>query len=242
MLGEILTKIANRGLEKFGRYYSSYRGFVLVNEDPDKQNKLFVYIPAITGLKSEGLWAYPKGVVGGLKWGSKITPQKGDMVWVEFEYGNPRFPIWTFGYRRKGESEETPIPDSPTDYGFATPNGNYVNISDDGNVISVQTVGGNQVVLNDDSEYIALISKGGQQVVLDDAAGIIKINDGANGGLININSLVQKINVLEQRMNTHQHIYVPPSGTPAPTVIDPTTNPTIVLTSPSDIEDSKVTH
>jgi hypothetical protein len=242
MIGKLLNTILTKGLERFGRFYSSYRGFVLYNEDPDKMKRIMVYCPQLTGLNRKGLWAYPKGIATGAKWGLNLIPEIGDMVWVEFEYGNPRYPIWSFAYRRKGEAANLSHLEEPKEYGFQSPNGNWVNISDNGNIITVQTAGGHQIVLSDDDESILISTSAGQRITLDDAAGVIKFNDGSNGSFINIGEIVQKINVLEDRMNTHQHFYIPSSGTPIITTLDPTTNPPIILTSPSEIEDATIIH
>lgn len=64
----------------------------------------------------------------------------------------------------------------------------------------------------------------------------------SDGGLIVISDLVSKLNTLESRMTSHQHIYVNPSGTPTPTAVDPATNPAITPTVPSDIENEHVKH
>jgi hypothetical protein len=82
-------------------------------------------------------------------------------------------------------------------------------------------------------------------------AGEIIINEGENGGLVNIETLTQRINRLEDKLKSHQHGYIPyPGGSAGPPVLttpatDATTPDTTLVfanTKQSDIEDLKVTH
>lgn len=66
-----------------------------------------------------------------------------------------------------------------------------------------------------------------------------KFNGGDNGGLINISSIVDKLNVLEERMTSHQHLCASPGN---PTTPDPATNTNIENTTISDLQDSKILH
>lgn len=66
-------------------------------------------------------------------------------------------------------------------------------------------------------------------------------NGGTLSGLVKIESLVSKLNTLEQRMGSHQHLYTPAgSSSPIPTTLDAATNPTITNTKKSDIENPKI--
>lgn len=67
----------------------------------------------------------------------------------------------------------------------------------------------------------------------------VSFNGGNNGGLINIEQLVNKLNTLEERMITHQHICAAPGSVTAP---DPASNTLIAQTQVSELEDNKVTH
>jgi len=72
--------------------------------------------------------------------------------------------------------------------------------------------------------------------------GEVVFNDGLKGGLVVSQSVAEKINNLEQRMLSHQHLYVTPAGSPAPTTSDPATNPAINPTIASDLENTKIKH
>jgi len=66
-------------------------------------------------------------------------------------------------------------------------------------------------------------------------------NGGKLNGLVKIEELVEKLNVLEERMTNHQHLYQPAgSSSPVPTVLDGSTNPKINKTQRSDLENTKI--
>lgn len=116
------------GLEFIGRYYSSYRGFVVDNDDPLNLNRVKIILPTINHLDKTGRWSYPKQSWGGNNYGSNILPSIGDMVWVEFEHGDLNFPLW--GFASYGENEKPKEFDSPKKYGFKTPSGHIIIIND----------------------------------------------------------------------------------------------------------------
>lgn len=64
--------------------------------------------------------------------------------------------------------------------------------------------------------------------------------EGKNGGMVLVNSLLEKINRLENKMMSHQHQYITAAGSPAPTTPDPATNPTFKTTTLKDIENTKI--
>jgi len=124
----ILEGIVYYGLESIGKYYSSYRGYVLDNDDEEKLGRISVKIPAITGEKPHPTWAYPKTQLGGNGYGMQMLPLTGDMIWIEFEHGDTRFPFWSFAHRATGELPEEFT--SPQVYGFKSPKGQIIVIDD----------------------------------------------------------------------------------------------------------------
>lgn len=131
---DILNSLFREGFEKFGRYYSSYRGYVVDNNDPDKLSRLKLVIPQITGKESMEYWVWPKNHFSGKDYGSQVIPQKGDMVWVEFEMGNPRAPIWQhghFGFSSDGKTNEKPANlQDVKNFWFKTPGGHTIELDD----------------------------------------------------------------------------------------------------------------
>jgi hypothetical protein len=72
--------------------------------------------------------------------------------------------------------------------------------------------------------------------------GNLEFNEGLLGGLVKINQLVTKINALENRMGTHQHIYINAAAAPTPTTADAISNEPITPTELSELEDTKIKH
>jgi uncharacterized protein involved in type VI secretion and phage assembly len=75
------------------RYFGKYRGMVINNIDPMQMGRLMVQVPDISGL-IPSTWAMPCFPVTGKQMGVWVLPQIGAGVWVEFEQGNPDYPIW----------------------------------------------------------------------------------------------------------------------------------------------------
>jgi uncharacterized protein involved in type VI secretion and phage assembly len=76
------------------KYYGKYRGMVLNNVDPMQIGRLLVQVPDVAGLIPSS-WAMPCFPISGKQMGAYMIPQIGAGVWVEFEQGNPDYPIWS---------------------------------------------------------------------------------------------------------------------------------------------------
>jgi hypothetical protein len=79
------------------RYYGKYRGQVIANVDPEQLGRILVLIPDVLGL-SPSTWAMPCVPAAGIQSGCFIVPPIGSQVWMEFEQGDPDYPIWTGGF------------------------------------------------------------------------------------------------------------------------------------------------
>jgi uncharacterized protein involved in type VI secretion and phage assembly len=77
-----------------GPFLGKYRGMVLNNIDPMQQGRLQVQVPDVAGL-IPGSWAMPCLPFTGKQMGLWAIPQIGTGVWIEFEQGNPDYPIWS---------------------------------------------------------------------------------------------------------------------------------------------------
>ena len=78
-------------------YFGKYRGTVLDNQDPLSQARVAVDVPGVLGAGGSA-WASAC-----LPWPASpllpaVVPAVGSAVWVEFEAGNPDYPVWT-GYQ-----------------------------------------------------------------------------------------------------------------------------------------------
>jgi hypothetical protein len=83
------------------RYWGKHRGKVRNNLDPLALGRLQVNVPAVPGL-SEG-WAMPCVPYAGRGVGFYVIPPVGANVWVEFEGGDPNYPIWAGCFWEEGE-------------------------------------------------------------------------------------------------------------------------------------------
>lgn len=75
------------------KLFGKYRGSVLSNIDPLQMGRLMVQIPDVANV-IPSTWAMPCVPFGGIQAGMYALPAVGAGVWVEFEQGNPDFPIW----------------------------------------------------------------------------------------------------------------------------------------------------
>ena len=148
-------------------FYGKYRGVVTDTDDKLKLGRLRAIVPDVTGEHESG-WALPCVPYAGDKFGAFALPKKGSNVWIEFEHGDPDFPIWTGCFW--GSTSELPKDVS----------------SDPENKRVFETPGGHRIVFDDaQNGGITLETSGGQKIVVD-GNGIL-IDDG-NRGKIKIGS------------------------------------------------------
>jgi len=79
-----------------GRFLGKFRGMVLNNIDPMLLGRLMVEVPDVLGLVPS-TWAEPCVPLAGPTgppMGVYLVPPIGAAVWVEFEQGDPNYPIW----------------------------------------------------------------------------------------------------------------------------------------------------
>jgi Type VI secretion system/phage-baseplate injector OB domain len=142
------------------RYYGKYRGTVIENIDPEQIGRILVLVPDVLGLTPSS-WAMPCVAAAGIQAGMFIVPPIGSGVWVEFEQGDPDYPIWTGGFW--GLVADVPV--------FATapppipPGQNIV----------LQTTGQNMVLLSDAPPTPAtggIVLRSGTAMIVVNATGI----------------------------------------------------------------------
>jgi hypothetical protein len=125
------------------RYYGKYRGSVKINVDPLRMGRIMVTVPDVYG-PNVSTWAVPCLPAGGMVAGMYVAPPINAGVWVEFEQGDPDFPIWVGCWW--GMTAETPMQSKTTVPGVA--------------VITLETAGGKSIVLSD-TPVGALLPQGG---------------------------------------------------------------------------------
>ena len=83
-----------------------YRGTVRLNVDPLGIGRLLVEVPGALG-PGVTTWAMPCVPFGGPNMGLFALPIFNSGVWVEFEQGNPDYPIWVGCFW--GSAAELPV-------------------------------------------------------------------------------------------------------------------------------------
>ena len=74
------------------QYYGKFRGKVVDNIDPLFQGRIIAEVPSAPGSLLN--WALPCTPYAGFNVGFYAIPPIGANVWIEYEGGDPNFPIW----------------------------------------------------------------------------------------------------------------------------------------------------
>jgi uncharacterized protein involved in type VI secretion and phage assembly len=78
------------------KFFGKYRGIVTDNQDPTKRGRVKVRVPAV--LQDLQVWAVPCLPYAGNNVGVYAIPEAGAGIWIEFEAGDPSYPVWTGGF------------------------------------------------------------------------------------------------------------------------------------------------
>jgi Type VI secretion system/phage-baseplate injector OB domain len=158
------------------RHYGKYRGTVLDNFDPEQKGRIIVQVADVLGL-TPSTYAMPCVPAAGIQAGVFVVPPIGSQVWVEFEQGDPDYPIWTGGFW--GLVADVPLlaltppqPDIPL-----------------GQNIVLQTTGQNMLMVSDGPPTpatggIVLKSTSGAMIVVNDSGIYISNGKGATITLV----------------------------------------------------------
>jgi len=132
------------------KYYGKYRGVVTDNKDPLMTGRVKARVPDVMGDKETG-WAMPCAPFGGSGVGFFALPTVGAGAWIEFEHGDPDYPVWS-GCWFGSAAEMPPILLAPPYKKtlIKTEGGNSVLLDDTPGIggITLETSGGQKVVMN----------------------------------------------------------------------------------------------
>lgn len=148
---QFIREVQSYGLEKFGIFYGSYRGTVVSNEDPENLGRLQIKCAAIYDDQTFDDWVIPKGVIAGNGTGILWLPQKDDPIYISCEAGNPRFPLWEYGWWLRNKTIEGATPKNKI---FVTPYGHRVEMNDEQKFIDIKHASGFHVKLFEDGIYL----------------------------------------------------------------------------------------
>lgn len=88
------------------RFFGKYRGTVINNVDPMQIGRIQVMVPDVSTVLPSS-WAMPCLPVAGINMGVFTVPPIGAGVWVEFEQGDPDYPVWVGCFW--GTAAEVPV-------------------------------------------------------------------------------------------------------------------------------------
>jgi uncharacterized protein involved in type VI secretion and phage assembly len=161
-------------------FFGKYRGTVINNIDPMQMGRIQAQVPGVSGL-FPSTWAMPCVPVAGPNMGVFTVPPIGAGVWIEFEAGDPDFPIWVGGYW--GSAAETPtlaraVPPGLAGITLQTTLKNGIVISDapgPAGGILIQTATGAMISVSD----VGIVISNGKGAVINMTGPTTDVNAGA---------------------------------------------------------------
>jgi hypothetical protein len=177
----IITASESKTRRNKKQYFGKYRGVVLNNIDPMGIGRIQVQVVGVFTLASS--WAMPCFPVAGIQTGMVTVPIIGSGVWVEFEQGDPDYPIWTGCYhstRAEVPTMAQAVPPPIPAITLQTPLQNTIQVSDappspaTGGVVLRSTTGA-MIVVNDTGVYIS----DGKGAMITLTGGVVTVNMGA---------------------------------------------------------------
>lgn len=220
------------------RYYGKYPGLVVDNQAPDgaHRGRIKVQVPGILeegtpdggGGKPIEVMADPCFMPGFF-----FVPEVGAQVWVEFVAGDVNAPIWTGVWYPKDTTPQTFDGAAPTE-------AQKIIRTASGQQIQLEDTGGEEKLVIQDGVNQNILTMSADGFTLQRGDSLVKLTDGAleltfgtntlkldsSGAAYNGVALVLK--PLIDLLGSHQHMYVPVSGTPAPTAPDPSLQPQLM--------------
>ena len=131
-------------------FFGKFRGVVTDIQDPLQIGRIRARVPDVMGDQESG-WAMPCFAFGGPGMGFFALPSVGAGVWIEFEQGDPDYPIWTGCWY--GSVAELPPPLLVPPYKkvlLKTAGGASITLDDTPGVggITLQTASGQKIILS----------------------------------------------------------------------------------------------
>ena len=162
------------------RFFGKYRGTVVNNVDPMQMGRIQAMVPDVSNV-IPSTWAMPCFPVTGKQMGAWMIPQIGTGVWIEFEQGDPDYPIWSgcwFGSAAEVPALALAAPPAVPNFVLQTQGQNTVMISDvpgpTGGIL-LKTTTGAMIAINDVG--ITISNGKGATIVLTGPS--VSINNGA---------------------------------------------------------------
>lgn len=178
-----------RGLERFcGRYYGTYPGIVIDNKDPDDRGRVRATCPAINMPRDKDVpndfWMLPSmngmgTTPNGQTTGMFHPPDEGTNVWIQFQFGDPRSPIYMGGFITTKQTADTFHSDDmddvgPSKRGIRTKAGHFIRFNDDPDNLEITIARGNGEG-EPTSQFISL-TKDGNTLITNDKGSMVYMN------------------------------------------------------------------
>ena len=195
MLGEMAEAMESR-------FCCKYRGIVVENLDPTGRGRIKVKVPAVMG--DEAVWALPCVPYAGNNAGSYMIPEPDSLVWVEFEAGDPSYPIWTGCFWPDGHAPKNNlnIPATPPLKIIRSERGLMVSMDDAGQVINVSDENGANVLTIEVLQGKITV-KGAVKAVVE--APLIELVENATHPVVFGDQLLSYLNQLVAIYQSHTH-------------------------------------
>lgn len=159
-----------------GKYYGKYSGEVIDNHDTDQAGKITVKVQSVFG-KDLQVVARPC-----LPYGHFFIPAVGTKVWVEFEAGDPNFPIWVGTWYPAGATPPKAALNPPDNRVIQTASGHTIEVMD-----------------KDTEEKIVIKHKGNSFISIDKDGTVIVGNQ--NGSMLVLDAKNKQVMIVEQHGN-----------------------------------------
>jgi phage gp45-like len=107
-----------------GKFYGKYAAVVTSLKDEEKRGQIQVQVPSIFGM-TDLVWARPC-----FPYGHYMVPHEGAQVWVEFEGGDPRYPLYSGAWYPTGLIPQEAQEDPPANRVIQMPSGHTIELQD----------------------------------------------------------------------------------------------------------------
>jgi len=189
-----------------GKFYGKYRGIVMENKDENFQGLLAVAVPSVFGEKAI---VHAKAC---MPYGHFFVPPPETQVWVEFEEGDPKSPIWSGAWLPVKKAPVEAQMDPPDSRVIQTPAGHtiqivdkegeekiiirhakdaFVSIDAKGSVL-LSNANGSHIHLDADGAKATIVEEHGNHFVMTDKGMLFVNNEGAalniTGDTVHINA------------------------------------------------------
>ncbi len=164
-----------------GKFYGKYAGVVTDVTDPDKRGRIHVKVPSIFGPDDEAI-ARPC-----FPYGHFYVPDKDAFVWVEFEGGDPAYPIYSGAWCPKDYAPKEAQIDPPTNRVIQMPSGHTVELQDkkgeekivvrhkDNSFVTLDK-DGSVLISNKKGSHVYLNAKDGEATVVEEHGNVLRMH------------------------------------------------------------------